>query len=1132
MRKKSNVFINPGPTQDTSLYQDLFAGAPYPDNPDEYLSLAPGPDRGDARRQEQLDGDVTRMDDFVDPDGDVKTQAEHEGKIIKLPEGNVTVIPGPSRLASGDEMNNSIYSKIYAAMKRIAEDPEKAGKELAGEVSDPQVNDQFAPGLSKEYQAKDEEYVSELPRPEDFQSRVKPNTGKRTVKDFPADHPRRPELDAAADSFSEKISVVIDAIDNFVNNKAALLAAISKYHGVMLASQLIEKRLEAKNAVDLSRANTVFDSKSGKLKERMKYLGIDSARLKDNILVSIQKTTRINHVSVMATLELLKGADMDPAILSKPGVREIVEKKGKAISVFRGAFEGGLKERLNDTTKKAASAEMFTDMSVTWIAGVSGLKARVDELNRKSKILGVNIKDLLARSLVPREDFMQTQTQVGTYISMLGSISSLLSDDGEETKKASLSVNASDTGKGIDELASMMEELESGLEDLSGELARYAKEADKIMSGSDVVSAYLDAVQDLVGYVSPVMDALLSFMDDASVLDSPATDEVQTEAEPEADGPGWWDEVKDSATHLMPSAPQIPAYALAARVREMVRMAGEEYGDFPDKTILDIPGMLAEMPDGSEHDGIEPSGDDYGVTPYMSESDLARLKSLRDKEKFKLDAATLKQKEKEEKYKKDMIEKGRDPVEEKRLLAARESLSGLLIEYTRLHPQIVEATIRAAEIRRICNDSSREYKEGLGIQPNGPLRENSAAAFKKVVDSYKDLFAQAESFRNLLSDIMGGTESTSRYIFRIIGKIHAVFRNTSDSLTLILMKKGMEKSATVGFSRMVRDLEAGSYLASKEYKEGLDAINDIMKIVFGNTSEALQLRAPPKTKRKTPAGEQVLSLGGPPTEIYKVREELQPGIDSAQELLEEGKDEMQQINDMLNEKSSAGSPLIRQADGDAEEDQTDYQAMADLLAEASKALAEAEVHARNVLSLMPKIKEDTENEEALLEKFEANINKLKSGKSVGEWAAEIGGKVMDKAKAIGKGIGDALMPAQPELSPAAASKENAMEREAGEFDRFDVSMNRLEIVEGEDGKKRLVMNKGLKSLVSRRLQENMYGAYKCGDTVQVDFDDYLGFGTVKAYISSSSSYRIEVDGAVMEVPAKNVMSFDGNPWRA
>lgn len=118
-----------------------------------------------------------------------------------------------------------------------------------------------------------------------------------------------------------------------------------------------------------------------------------------------------------------------------------------------------------------------------------------------------------------------------------------------------------------------------------------------------------------------------------------------------------------------------------------------------------------------------------------------------------------------------------------------------------------------------------------------------------------------------------------------------------------------------------------------------------------------------------------------------------------------------------------------------------------------------------------------------------------------------------------------------ELALASASQDgDAMNRTAGEFDKFDASSNRLEIVEGENGKRKLVVNKGLKNLVSKKIQEMLYGGFKCGDSVQVDLVDHLGFGTVKAYLGSGV-YRVEVDGAVMEVPAKHVLGLDGNPWR-
>ena len=180
--------------------------------------------------------------------------------------------------------------------------------------------------------------------------------------------------------------------------------------------------------------------------------------------------------------------------------------------------------------------------------------------------------------------------------------------------------------------------------------------------------------------------------------------------------------------------------------------------------------------------------------------------------------------------------------------------------------------------------------------------------------------------------------------------------------------------------------------------------------------------------------------------------------------------------------------------------------------------------ADGVIAFADKSKSDIKNITSSFEKYSKEAGDVEAEaeeepEDSGDWAA----RTLEQLQQF-------LAPQEMELAVAVAAKKAELERIAGEFDKFDVSCNRLEIIEGEDGKRHLVINKGLRNLVSKRVREMLHGGFKCGDSVHVDLVDHMSLGVVKAYLGAGI-YRIEVDGAVMEVPAKNVLGLDGNPWR-
>jgi len=114
-----------------------------------------------------------------------------------------------------------------------------------------------------------------------------------------------------------------------------------------------------------------------------------------------------------------------------------------------------------------------------------------------------------------------------------------------------------------------------------------------------------------------------------------------------------------------------------------------------------------------------------------------------------------------------------------------------------------------------------------------------------------------------------------------------------------------------------------------------------------------------------------------------------------------------------------------------------------------------------------------------------------------------------------------------------ASAHTILERAASsEFSAHDKSKNKLEIIEGEDGKKKLVIRKSLRNLVYKKMQQALEGIFRPGDEVAIDVGHYIDGGTVTAYLGNGM-YRValQATGAEVEVGEKNIFKADSGPRR-
>jgi hypothetical protein len=91
------------------------------------------------------------------------------------------------------------------------------------------------------------------------------------------------------------------------------------------------------------------------------------------------------------------------------------------------------------------------------------------------------------------------------------------------------------------------------------------------------------------------------------------------------------------------------------------------------------------------------------------------------------------------------------------------------------------------------------------------------------------------------------------------------------------------------------------------------------------------------------------------------------------------------------------------------------------------------------------------------------------------------------------------------------------------YSSYDLSENNWELKE-ENGKKKLIINKDLKNLVTKRMNEFLKGAFQEGDVVNVDFGNSIATGTVQAYLGDKM-YKVAVFGSTVTVPEVNLFKI-------
>ena len=1138
-----------------------------------------GPDRTNADIEEfgknYVGDNSTTLRDMIDA---VRRQKENAEKSVD----GIVVIPAAPRQASGDEMSNSVYSKIVAGLKRLAEDAE-VSKETGEPITEPRpVYKEVDVETPEEKKAREEaeaaaasdktrqEYEAELARVvkerKDFEAQQKDESRAEIKERFgdPVSQTRQqgpkdlnleeapvipvPKAAPGADDLARQTS---ELLQNKIEMAQLVKAIINEQETNFRRTSVLRKAMEPLQA--LKAGDKIGFDRYNKNRPALdkideKLIAFGPGTMKVTLHGEAGPMDRIKKVSGdidSLDVEGLGRAINNPEALSKvldglvassefpeeakdraKKAADLMKKNGPRLKKAFVMFSGWLKEKLKDT--KTASAKI-SKLYVLAGPKLDELNKSVEDARLRAKQYNQAIAEITSEGKVTAEQLEEAKREVAEIEAMLDSIlessASFSGDAGEKTASSAIPFARM--------AAKSFEAIGTGISKLKADVVEMMPGFEILDHAKDIAAALSDAVDAMAG-VGEVLDEMEPFVS-ALVKDASATDEVMAAPAGEADDvssysqpqPSMKDRIMDGLRGLVPPPQQMAGPQLAYSASADVVM-GKTSKKVTKKKDADLPQELAPASDASVEDLKK---------PFLSADELAKAKLPADKA---LANVERKEKRKEKAAATPEAEAKQAAADSKK---AREAIVSRLIG-----PEVINELAADHNLfRETVKQSGEIFKELVNIQDAGEAKlapEYTAERAKEEGDEAASHLLRIKTFKSRLKEMakknLDMNEKFAKALEAFVPEKDKNFKN------YIVMIEDLFK-VTLSMERDQAILDNPDVAAN--VKRSLSALLDLFKKDAPKMKDIADVQLPAELKKFAELLGKV-SIRGYSASKKRNAEEVAYVAKTVAPAGEEAKKEVTEALPYTTAPLQAVDPEAKPPT------QASVQGMMRTAEEMDKEDAEVIAEMETLLAAFPKAIKDAQRFSAMLDGLyefaaliEAPANELiaavKSAPAAeaapeveeGGWGAvaddvmslakEWGGKAMDAASDIAR----SLVPPVQQPAYARSSKEDEMKRIAGDFDQFDTSTNRLEIVEGEDGKRRLVLNKGLKSLVSRKVQEALVGGYKCGDSVQVDMIDYVGFGTVKAYLGKGV-YRVEVDGAVMEVPAKNVLGLDGNPWRA
>lgn len=1119
-----------------------------------------------------------------------------------IPKDGVVVHRSPSLTASGDEMNNNIYSKIVSKLNRLAVDIGGEGTEKEVLPEEPYAGT-GAPGVGKnpkqlaqeEARRKEEEARAAV---EEYKQKVKTDRERAQAEADAAaaarkekygnpaeeafvsdtDYRRYKKRNIGPDSKGyEKSSLAVRKLLEIMVKSADIMDSwVTSAEVVYREGRLLKKALAgAKKVVSeqIDASSATVTPVAAKVDNLLSQFGLSSVQIETDSGTA-KRVRSLTAQSGDMQLEDLASIYSDPSRLESQIQRLKSNTGGRAKDsekhiAFLESLESGDFRDLDDAMKfvygaiKGAADKMnkskakFSGLVVKWGPEAEAVLIRLQTVKQRAIEYRQSLPSMVEKNRMTELEMKEEKERIGKYMGTLDAAMKVA--DGFMKRRIS----------------------EGDLKAYLGFLMERRAAAGVLEAKTDIEgidSLMGSAIEDAFGWISPdMLDELSEVYNLAAESDSQmssALDILEPAMELAKSSLSPTDEVMDVSGHeygeeedelfggVMQPQPQTapPAFAIASDRSPIIRESRKDTGGKGSKLPFESGGPF----------GNKLSDADLAKQPLSQEEyNKALLKKEKADEKAKKEKAKREEKSKDpENVKKQDI---KDTAE-----AVRQFVNNAISESDKRN-FIADRNINSEMLKQFKQAQS-DAKRSIGMAIVAAEGESSGAAarpdvsglrIKNDIDGYSVVDASGKLFdgpfdshqkaqdaidANAVARHKSFRESQAAEMANLLDEMHDAMEDFASALELDdpSIDKYSEAVINIGdlfqlvsrpefeyivedkklFANLERhDIAVALTLARKKAKQAgdVDMVKKLKKLssMFRAVADYTESYSNRSSGSYSPAARDY------------VRQELGAPLETAKKIIETGKGwvaEPISTEKLDNPEASVYGAIIRTAE-DSDNFVSDGKK---LVSEMKASLADA-MEVANVIKATNSL---YDNCRALIadaiaafsgpasdtgaEQSEESGDKAYSPyEDISSLMRDWGGRAMDAAVGIGNELTMGLSPRAP--ATLLASDLVKMTRKAGEFDKFDASQNRLEIVEGEGGKRKLVINKGLKNLVSKKVREMMSGGFKCGDTVQVDFVDYVGFGTVKAYLGSGV-YRVEVDGAIMEVPSKSVYGIGESPF--
>jgi hypothetical protein len=785
-----------------------------------------------------------------------------------------------------------------------------------------------------------------------------------------------------------------------------------------------------------------------------------------------------------------------------------------------------MKNEVKKSADKVMAAEAkIVDFMVAMAPGADKLFNRLKGVKARADKYGQDISNIAEKYAISKEDLDVEKSKLAYYLSKLGMGMKFASGfSSSASKEASLSTIKRIAEQSWKDAVSDINEINSDIDSAFKEFGMKEKMAElaKILTPLSEAMPEMMAALDKVDPLGNTLETAAA----AAGAPAPAQGAPQASTETQQQEPemSLMERIRQSLT---PGPAMEPSFAGAAAAQEsdLDRVAKKKKKDSKSETVplgLDIPGG-------------EALSDEELKKQYVSPEGLGKAEK---------DLYLSKQRMERERTKQDTREQSPSGQEKLRKHHTQEALDKQLRD--RVNPEVIKKASSAVQLASEARKQANEGIKGINKVLESALQSVSSMVepasvgggeYKTAIRTIRnemekgiaEYAKKAKEATGLHDSIVKAFNTSMPADEKIVGdaviKIGGLYKFIVDTKRKMAFMKDPKIADKVEQSlKWILDKAVSANLADPESSHSLERSAEFLKAwsdkVFRFTTRSQRIH--------------------PQEFIDAVKKKMGPAIEKGLEVAEKGAPIMTEpltegtaapaasAPEQTTTQSSSLSAMERSAD--VESPMGEIDSIGAELDDINKDVPEVLKAIEDIGAMLGSVVKFAESAGPKIDELISMEVPAETEPEAATPAEEEGGSMWSNTMDTLKGLMESFGPEEPVLAPIPASQETDLTRTAGEYDKFDVSKNKLEIVEGDDGKRKLVINKGLRNLVSKRVQDMLNGGYKCGDQVQVDMSDYLGLGTVKAYLGNGV-YRVEVDGAVMEVPAKNVLGLDGNPWR-